>query len=124
MKGWFGLLFGEGIGIEAGVEDILAIHAGDRGVGGEISDEAGLRVRVSEDSDGESGDFADQVEAAEDSGFGATAFTGDLGDTEEIGAIEAEDFPNGRGRPAAAGVEFFKESEGGEDDLGGDIDFA
>ena len=56
---------------------------------------------------------ADQVEAADDSGFGATAFAGDLGCAKAIDAIKAKDPGNRRRWPAPARIEFFKQGEGG-----------
>ena len=62
--------------------------------------------------------FADEVESADDGGFGAMTFACDLGRTEEFDAIEAEDLGDGRRRAAAAGIELFKEGEGGMGDIG------
>ncbi len=73
----------------------------------------------SEPGNGEAGDFANEVKAADDGGFGATASAGDFGGAKEFGAVEAKDLGDGGWRAAAAGIEFFKEGEGGMGDRDG-----
>jgi len=71
------------------------------------------RGETSEEGGREAGFLADQIEPADDSGLGASAFPGDLSGAEGLNAVQAKDFGDGRGWPAPAGIEFLKQGEGG-----------
>jgi len=74
---------------------------------------------TSEEGGREAGFLADQIEPADDSGLGASAFPGDLSGAEGLNAVQAKDFGDGRGWPAPAGIEFLQQDEGGTGDAFG-----
>jgi len=84
-------LFGEGIGLRAGVEVILVIHAVGGGASGQVTEEPGLGIVDSEPGDGEAGFGPDEVQAADDGGLGATTFAGHLGGAAQVDAIKSKD---------------------------------
>ncbi len=76
-----------------------------------------LGAEASEEGGAEAGFLTDEVESADDSGFGAMTFARDLGGAEQLDAIKAEDFGDGRGRAATTGIEFIQESESESGDV-------
>ena len=83
------------------------------GIGDQIID-GRFWSQISEQARRQSGLLANQIEPANDGGFGAATAAGDLGGAEAFDAVKAEYFRKRGRRAAASGIELFKQREGEE----------